>query len=97
LAGTGPGYAHPGEISHHCTAYRIDAFCDPDWFLDEMDHYLEDLAGCPPAPGHDRVVYAGLIEAETEADRVARGIPYHRDVVRYFIDLAAELDVACEL
>jgi LDH2 family malate/lactate/ureidoglycolate dehydrogenase len=97
LAGTGPGYAHPGVISHHCSAYRIDAFCDPEWFLDEMDRYLDDLAACPPAPGHERVVYAGQIEAETEAERTAHGIPYHRDVVQYFIDLAAELGVHSEL
>jgi len=97
LAGTGPGYANVGTVSHHCSAYRIDAFCDPDWFLDEMDRYLDDLAACPPAPGHDRVVYAGQPEAEAEADRTARGIPYHRDVVRYFVDLADELGVDCDL
>ncbi len=97
LAGTGPGYANVGNISHHCSAYRIEAFCDPDWFLDEMDRYLDDLADCPPAPGHDRVVYAGQVEAETEAERTARGIPYHRDVVRYFVELADELGVPCPL
>ncbi len=97
LAGTGPGYANVGNISHHCTAYRIDAFCDPDWFLDEMDRYLEDLAACPPAPGADRVVYAGQTEAETETDRDANGIPYHRDVVAYFVALADELGVTTEL
>lgn len=97
LAGTGPGYANIGNISHHCSAYRIDAFCDPDWFLDEMDRYLDDLAACPPAPGHDRVVYAGQLEAEEELDRVARGIPYHRDVVAYFVALADELGVATRL
>lgn len=97
LAGTGPGYANVGNISHHCTAYRIDAFCDPDWFLDEMDRYLDDLASCPPAPGHDRVVYAGQLEAEAEADRTVDGIPYHRDVVRWFVDLADELGVPTAL
>ncbi len=97
LAGTGRGYANVGNISHHCSAYRIDAFCDPDWFLDEMDRYLEELAACPPAPGHDRVVYAGQLEAETEIERNTHGIPYHRDVVQYFHELAHELGVATDL
>ncbi|MGD9754380.1 MAG: Ldh family oxidoreductase [Acidimicrobiia bacterium] len=97
LAGTGPGYANVGNISHHCTAYRIDAFCDPEWFATTMAGYLDDLAACPPAPGCDRVVYAGQVEAETEAERTRNGIPYHRDVVRYFVDLAAELGVDTEL
>ena len=43
LAGTGPGYANVGTISHHCSAYRIDAFCDP--FLkvcDDLESLLTD-------------------------------------------------------
>ena len=97
LAGTGPGFANVGNISHHCTAYRIDAFCDPDWFAETMAGYLDDLAACPPAPGEERVVYAGQVEAETEAERTRNGIPYHRDVVRYFVELAHELGVDTDL
>jgi LDH2 family malate/lactate/ureidoglycolate dehydrogenase len=97
LSGTGRGYAHQGTNSHHFAAYRIDAFCDPDEFLDEMDRYLADLRACPTAPGHDRVLYAGLAEHEIELERRAKGIPYHVDVVKYFRELAAELGVSTDL
>lgn len=97
LSGTGPGYLHPETISHHLTAYRIDAFCDPDRFRADMERYLDDLAACPTAPGHDRVVYAGLLEAEIQEIRDRDGIPFHCDVVTYFRDLAAELGVAVPL
>ena len=49
-----------------------------------MDALLRGLRECPPAPGAERVLYAGLPEAETLADRRERGIPYHRDVVEWF-------------
>jgi L-2-hydroxycarboxylate dehydrogenase (NAD+) len=97
LSGTGPGYLHPRNISHHLAAYRVDAFCDPDRFTADMERYLDDLVACPTAPGHDRVVYAGLPEAEIEDERTRIGIPYHRDVVAYFRDLAAELGVTVPL
>ncbi len=97
LSGTGPGYLHQGTASHYFGAYRLDAFCDPEQFLDDMDTFLHDLRTCPPAPGHDRVVYAGLPEHEIEAERRAAGIPYHVDVVAYFRDLAAELGVHTDL
>lgn len=97
LSGTGPGYLHRGTASHHFAAYRLDAFCDPDRFLDDMDTFLAGLRTCPPAPGHDRVLYAGLPEHEIEAERRASGIPYHVDVVAYFRDLAAELGLSTGL
>ncbi len=95
LGGSPPGFLRPpGDVSHHFLAYRIDAFCDPQEFDDHMARYLRGLRETPPAPGHDRVFYAGLDEAETEADRRANGIPYHRDVVQWFRDAADRLGVA---
>jgi len=97
LSGTGPGFLHPGGVSHHFTAYRVDAFRDPDGFEADMDAYLRGLRECPTAPGHDRVLYAGLYEHETEADRRANGIPYHPDVLAWFRTTAAELGARCEV
>lgn len=93
LSGTGPGYLNAGNISHHFLAYRIDAFCDPELFKSNLDTELAGLRDCPPAPGADRVVYAGLPEWETEQDRRVRGIPYHPDVVAWFRSTADELGV----
>lgn len=98
LAGDPPGFMRPpGDVGHHFLAYKIDAFCDPDEFTDHMQSFLCGLRETPPAPGNDRVLYAGLFEHETEIDRRANGIPYHRDVVQYFASTAEAFDVAHNL
>lgn len=97
LSGTGAGFLHPGEVSHHFLAYRIDAFRDPDEFKADMDAFLFGLRTCPPAPGEERVLYAGLAEAETQADRAVNGIPYHVDVLSWFRDTCKELGAACSV
>jgi len=78
---------------HYFSAYDIAAFSDVDEFRDNMDRMLHTLMTTPPIPGHDRVVYPGLIEHEEEQDRRANGIPLHRDVVRWFEQMSSELGV----
>lgn len=68
---------------HHFAAYDVAAFCDPDEFLTTMDGFLQTLASTPPAPGHERVVYPGLLEHETEQHRRVHGIPLHREVIEW--------------
>ncbi len=92
LGGDPPGFVRPmGDVSHHFLAYKIDAFCDPDDFDQHMAQFLKGLRETPPAEDHERVLYAGLAEHETEQERRANGIPYHPDVVQYFKDTAAEV------
>jgi LDH2 family malate/lactate/ureidoglycolate dehydrogenase len=93
LSGCGPRFEHPNDFSHHFTAYRIDAFTDLEEFKDHMDAYMKVLRECPPAPGHDRVIYAGMPEKEAADDRRANGIPYHPDVVEWHHALAEKLEV----
>ncbi|MDH3682943.1 MAG: Ldh family oxidoreductase, partial [Acidimicrobiia bacterium] len=98
LAGNPPGFLRPmADVSHHFLAYKIDAFCDPDEFAAHMASFLRGLRDTPPAPGHARVLYAGLAEHETEQERHRHGIPYHPDVVRFFIDTADDLGVTNRL
>ena len=95
LGGDAPGFRRqPADVSHHFLAYRIDAFTDSEAFKDEMDVFMKGLRETPPAPGHDRVLYAGLPEHEAERERRVRGIPYHPDVVSWFRKIADELGVA---
>ena len=92
LGGDPAGFERePGDISHHFLAYRVDAFSDLEGFKDRMDVYLRGLRETKPAPGQERVLYAGLPEHEAEVDRRARGIPYHPDVVEWFRKTADEL------
>lgn len=92
LGGDPPGFLRPmADVSHHFLAYKIDAFCDLDQFTEHMETFLRGLRETPPAESHDRVIYAGLLEHEVEQERRRDGIPYHPDVVQYFIDTAAEV------
>ena len=56
-----------------------------------QDALLEGLASTPPAPGEERVVYAGLLEAEDTKIRLAEGIPYHTEVIEWFRRVEAEM------
>ena len=98
LGGDPAGFRRqPADVSHHFLAYRVDAFTDVDAFKDEMDGFMRGLRDTPPAPGHERVLYAGLPEHEAQLERSERGIPYHPDVVEWFRKTADELGVAHRL
>ena len=95
LSGTGFGMV-PGRpnFTHFVGAYQIEAFTDVDTFKGLMDDYLRALKNTPPAPGHERVLYAGLAEAEAEQDRRVNGIPLHKEVIEWFKDMCSEMDIA---
>lgn len=96
LAGSLPSMLH-GErwVAHHFfSAYNISSFADLDEFKTTMDEMLRTLAATPPAPGHDRVVYPGLLEHEAVLERRANGIPLHREVVDWFNRCTEELGIA---
>jgi L-2-hydroxycarboxylate dehydrogenase (NAD+) len=76
---------------HHFMAYKVSAFGDVDTFKQDMDTYLRGLQETPTAPGHDRVVYAGLPEHEAEIERLGKGIPYHPEVIDWFRGVTTEL------
>ena len=95
LTGIGPSFINPGSC-FHLAAWNIDAFTDVTKFKSDMDIVLGGLKDTRPAPGHDRVLYPGLSEAE-ETDRRSRsGIPYHVEVVDWFTSIRAELDLDFE-
>lgn len=83
----------PPLASHHFAAYNIAAFDDINHFKDTMDRMLQTLTETPPAPGHERVLYPGLPEAESEIDRRDHGIPLHREVIDWFNRTTDELGV----
>ena len=78
-------------MSHFVAAYKIDAFADVTRFKKSMDEFMTYLTETPPAPGHDRVFYAGQIEHEEAIDRAERGIPLHNEVIEWFDSITAEL------
>jgi LDH2 family malate/lactate/ureidoglycolate dehydrogenase len=90
LGGIGPGFV-ANTPGYHLMAYRIDAFVDVAQFKRDMDTFLRGLAETKPASGHERVVYAGLLEAEETERRRAEGIPYHSEVIGWFRQIEHEL------
>jgi L-2-hydroxycarboxylate dehydrogenase (NAD+) len=95
LSGTMPTMLAPGSGSkNQFAAYNIEAFTDVEKFKDTMDEMLRTLRTAPPAPGEERVLYPGLLEAEELQERRARGIPLHREVIQWFADCTRELGLA---
>lgn len=97
LAGGGGGPLRRGDSTHYFAAYNVDAFSDVGTFKADMDAYLRRLLDSKPAPGEARVVYPGMEEAETEADRRERGIPYHPEVVEWFRSTCESLQAKHQL
>jgi len=91
LAGAGGGPDRRRGQAHHFLAYDVRQFTELDQFKDDMDAYLRRLRESKPAPGEERVYYAGLPEHEEEADRRERGIPYHPEVIGWFRETIKEL------
>ncbi|MBT4340600.1 MAG: hypothetical protein HOD62_00825, partial [Chloroflexi bacterium] len=97
LSGNGPGFIADRNYSFFVMAFNIDAFTDVDEFKADMDRLLTKLANTKPAPGHDRVYYAGLPEHEEAAVRKEKGIPYHKEVVEWFNSMSSELDLGISM
>lgn len=98
LSGGGYGLV-PGRpnFNHYVAAYDIEAFMDTAEFKRTMDEWLYTLRTTKPAPGHDRVVYAGLVEAETVEERKANGIPLHLKVVDWFRTACSDMEIPFNL
>jgi L-2-hydroxycarboxylate dehydrogenase (NAD+) len=81
------------NFNHCVAAYDIEAFMDTAEFKNTMDEWLRMLKATKPAPGHDRVLYPGLPEAEAEAECREKGIPLHTEVIEWFRAICGELDI----
>jgi LDH2 family malate/lactate/ureidoglycolate dehydrogenase len=92
LSGTVPTMLVAGSGSkNHFAAYNIEAFTDLEQFKDTMDETLRTLRSASPAPGEERVLYPGLLEAEALRERRAHGIPLHREVIEWFGECTREM------
>jgi len=80
-------------FNHYVAAYNIEAFTDVADFKVMMDEWLNMLMDTKPAAGHDKVLYAGLKESKTVADRIANGIPLHEEVLEWFESICSKLGI----
>jgi LDH2 family malate/lactate/ureidoglycolate dehydrogenase len=79
--------------NHFVAAYSIEAFTNVQKFKEMMDEYLQALEDLPPVEGQERVLYAGLMEYETETERKNIGIPLHPEVINWFKNICSELEL----
>ena len=77
----------------HFAAYDISAFTDLECFKRDMDRMLEKLRNAKPVEGQERVLYPGLSEYEEIRERRNHGIPLHKEVVQWFENITAELNI----
>jgi L-2-hydroxycarboxylate dehydrogenase (NAD+) len=95
LSGTVPTMLVAGSGSkNHFAAYNIEAFTDLEQFKDNMDETLRSLRSASPAPGEERVLYPGLLEAEELRARRAHGIPLHKEVIEWLGECTREMGLA---
>lgn len=93
---SGGGYGvNPGRpnFGHVVAAYSVEAFMDTGEFKRTMDEWIGVLESTPTAPGCDRVIYPGRLEAEEEEKRAADGIPFHPEVIDWFKSICGELSI----
>ena len=97
LCASGAGPRRRAGSVHHFVAYDISGFSDPEDFKADLDQYLTDLLDCPTVSGEGRVLYSGYPEAQTEAERMKNGIPFHPEVVDWFKEATSEHGVPWRL
>ena len=78
-------------------AYDISKFTDLGEFKENMDGMLCTLRQTRPAPGEERVLYPGLIEHETEQERLANGIPLSSEMAEWLRATSMELGLPLDI
>lgn len=79
--------------AHFVAAYKVDGFSEVEEFKNSMDQMLQGLEDTKPAPGHERVLYAGLEEHEEEEKRLKGGIPLHKEVIEWYKGACEEMKI----
>jgi len=74
-------------------AISLSAFGDPAAFKADVDAAFRDIGESEPLPGFERVRIPGDRREEIYKDRVANGIPLHRNLLKVFSEIAAELGI----
>lgn len=91
-AGASLTITEPGTAAHFLGAIRIDAFIPQTEYIARMDELIDGIKSAERQAGVDEIMIPGEPEARIEKQRRESGtIPLHRDTVRDFATVAAEL------
>ena len=75
-------------------AISIEAFAKVDAFKAQVDAVFKEMRESSPLPGHDPVRIPGEGRGAIQADREAKGIPFHPNLVATLKQIAGELQIA---
>ena len=70
----------------------VARFLPVDRFRAHVDRLIDDVHASELAPGHDRVMVPGELEAERREERLAQGIPLPRALIEELDEMAAALE-----
>lgn len=70
----------------------VARFLPVDRFRAHVDRLIDDVHASELAPGHDRVMVPGELEAQRREERLARGIPLPRALIEELDEMAAALE-----
>ncbi len=83
----------PNDCAHLFLAIDPGAFGDADAFVARIDELASQVTASPTAPGVERVLLPGQLEAERQAAARTDGVRVERSVIDKLHELAASLGV----
>ena len=92
----GPMLGQPGH-SQFLLALQIERYLPLDEFYARVGAVIEGIHASPPAEGVTRLFVPGEIEHELRERRLREGIPLDTATLDSLAQLAAEVEVSCEL
>jgi len=84
----GPKAGHDG---HFFMTLKVGSFEEPSRFKQRMDQVIQQIRNSRPAPGVDRILPPGHLEAETEQHYRRDGIPLNSATLQGIVDAAAQI------
>lgn len=87
----------PQNIGYFIWVLDPSKFMETDRFLGRVDGILDELKGCPPAPGVREVMIPGEIEAGRERQGLEMGIELSDAVVADMVEAGARYGVTADL
>lgn len=85
--------AVPNDCAHFFLAIDPAAFGGADAFAGRVEELAAQVSASPTAPGVDRVLLPGQLEAERHAAAAAAGVPVERSVIENLHEVATGLGV----
>ncbi len=85
------------DVGSFVIAINPEMFMDRDTFYDRLEVLLDQVKSAEPIEPGDEILLPGEMELRRKAERQKNGIPIDKNTVAKLREIAAELDVPCNL